>query len=206
MRPTQLMALTISVSAVFVAVACGSSTEVSSVWVNEEFAERPIGSTLVVGVAEQEATRVLFEERFVAALDNMGVTAQTSVSLLGSDTELTREAVEAALAGGTIDSVLVTRLIGRETERIYTPPAYAGQQGASATMYDATARSYYAAGIDGTYVEQEVVIIETALYDVATENLIWTAETDTVDPGDVEEEIDGLVSALVKALSDTDMM
>lgn len=198
----RLSALALVLAAALVAASgCGSSTAVSSTWMDERHASRQLGATLVVGVARIQENGVLFEERFAAQLDQREVRAVTANSLIGAETEVTREVLEAAIEGLDLRSVLVARVIDIETRRAYTPPTHAAQHGANAALFDLTARSYSAAGVPGTYSEQTVVVIESSVYDIATEELVWTAETESIDPDAVEEAIDELIAVLLGELT-----
>jgi len=188
--------------------ACPASTKLSSVWVNDEVSDYHISDALVVGYgARTDEGRIAFEDRIAQALADHGVTVTTSHELLGLDTELTRDAVEAALseAGLAPDSVVLGRLIGIEERRTYTPPAGAAPGSARyASLYDVTARDWGASGVPGYYTSQEVVVVETTLWKLGGEDpeLVWEGETESFDPEQLQDLVDDLADIIIGQFED----
>jgi hypothetical protein len=98
-----------------------------------------------------------------------------------------------------IDAVLITRLVDKKTvdtyvpgRTHYAPPAYYGNWSG---YYRA---SYGAAYEPGYTVRDEVVVLETNVYDVSTEKLIWSAISETFVEGSDEK----LIKELIKLITD----
>jgi hypothetical protein len=88
------------------------------------------------------------------------------------------------------DTVLVARPISRKIERSYVPGSY-HRWG-----------SYYGyAYSPGYIVDDEYVYIETNLYDVATEKLIWTSQSETIMLATDQELIKSFIGTMIGQLS-----
>jgi hypothetical protein len=59
---------------------------------------------------------------------------------------------------------------------------------------------YHYVNEPGYYSTHEYVKLESNLYDVDSQNLIWSAATETVDPGDTASAAKELCRALVRDL------
>jgi hypothetical protein len=192
--------------------ACPSSTNITSVWVDDELAaDYRIHDVLVIAYGAAEEGRVGFEDRFVLEFQERGATAITSHELIGTDVAITQDAIRAALAEQerNPDSVLLARLIGVHERRTYTPPAGAAPGSARhAALYDVTARDWGDAGVPGYYTEEQIVVVETTLWrrTEGEPDLIWSAETESIDPESRQKAIDDLADVLLEALEDRDFI
>lgn len=191
--------------------ACPSSTNITSVWVDEELADHRITDVLIIAYGAAEEGRVEFEDRFVMEFQERGATAITSHELIGLEVEITSDAMRAALEerGRTPDSAILARLIGVTERRTYTPPAGAAPGSARhASLYDVTARDWGDAGVPGYYTEEQVVVIETTLWSLLGEepDLVWSAETESIDPESRQKAVEELADVLLEALEDRDFI
>ena len=58
----------------------------------------------------------------------------------------------------------------------------------------------------GYYTTHETYTLETSLYDVVTEELVWTARSRTFSPGSVDEVIVDLTKLLIKDLKEKSLI
>jgi hypothetical protein len=116
--------------------------------------------------------------------------------LLTSEAELSRATVTAAVRGRAIDAVLVTRLLGVEQVEAYEPP--------TAQVYYRNYHRYYEHALTEAspayYRRFKVLSIETVLYDTATGGLIWSMQSESIEPSIprhlIEEQIDLTIARL----------
>lgn len=145
----------------------------------------PVDNLLIVGVSDQITVRRSFEDRFVAALASKNVNATASYTLMPTGQAVSRATVEAAIAGRSIDAILVTRLLGVEEVDIYRPPPY--------FPYYSSYDLYYSRAMDlagpGYYERYKVLKLETNLYDSASAQLIWSMQSQTFDSSTPDEVI-----------------
>jgi hypothetical protein len=154
----------------------------------------------VIGVAEIDTRRRLFEDRFAAALSRKGAVASPSYGVLPRSQRLTEAEIRGAIRGGDYDAVVVTRLLGVEEKTEYVPPRtytvpdyYYGYYG----YYGATWEVVHEPGY---YETHRIVRLETNLYDIATGELVWSGQSETFDP-DSFGTIDSVTKAVAERLS-----
>ena len=175
-----------------------ASTTITSVWSDEHYKQTPIQSILVIGVAENMHNRNIFESAVVAELEKNGVKAMASAKVLG-DQEIKKDNILSAAEQTKMQVVLVTRLVGTKEEKIYRPPTY---YGVSHSYYNSWGSYYphmydYSPGYMETYIN---VLLETSIFDVKEQQLIWSAASETFAPTDVNKEIKKLAQVLVSKM------
>lgn len=181
-----------------VVAGCSSTySKMSHSWVDPTHSKTPIKKIFVIGLAQDPTMRRVFETKMSAILEESGVTAVASSGImpeLGNleDKEGTKNMVRAAVQESGADAVTVTRLLSAETSEHYVqgssyvvPTNYYG--GFNSYYYN----SYEVVSTPGYVVQDQTYVVETNLYDVATEKLIWTGISETLNP---DSSIDGLES------------
>jgi hypothetical protein len=192
--PTLFRPLAIALIALVIS-AC--ATRPIAEWQDESFSG-PINNLLIIGVSDQETSRRLFEDTFVKELAAHKVKAISSYRLMPIDQVVSRETVEAAIEGQTVDLVLVTRLLGVEEVQAYHPPSY--------YPYNRSYSSYYSHGMQysgaGYYDSYEVLTLESNLYDTATQQLVWSMQSENFDPSTPAKVIEQQIGLTIKILSE----
>jgi len=181
-------------------VACATTTLDGS-WIHPEFAGKRLqGPVLVVGVARDNTVRRIYEDEMVARLGARGVKALRSYELVPGvlqDDSVERLQQAARKAGAT--HLLSTAVIGQEREAVvYQDPWIYGGWGGYRGWYGSYWGMAYPVRTDVRVYS--VYIAQTALTDVATERIDWTARTRTTAPNDVEQETRAFVDVIVGAL------
>ena len=87
------------------------------------------------------------------------------------------------------NAILTVSILDKETESRYVPGSYSYDPYAGPAYYR-TFWGYYSHMYPyvyrpGYYVTENTYFIETNLYDVATEVLIWSAQSETYDPANL---------------------
>jgi hypothetical protein len=182
--------------------ACGTVTKIPVAWRNPAHQAAPYRRIFVIGVAEIDTRRRLFEDRFAAALTGKGAVASPSYGVLPHSQRLTEVEIRGAIRGADYDAVVVTRLLGVEEESEYVPPRtytvpeyYYGYYGYYAVTWEVVHEPGY-------YETRRIVRLETNLYDVATGELAWSGQSETFDPRSFKDGIDSVTEAVAKRLSD----
>jgi hypothetical protein len=159
-------------------VAC-ATTNVKAVWKDEAYKSQP-KKVLVIAMFKNQTVRRLIEDEFRNFLKYGGTDAATGYEIFSGNELPTKEAVAEQIRAGGFDALLLTRLIDIRTE-MRTVPSSGSYAPAP---YGAPMRGYYGTGYAAVYspsyqVEDKYATVESRLYDVATEKLIWTATSDT---------------------------
>ena len=173
---------------------CASTRSVME-WQDEAWSGK-LDNILVIAAVEDNARRRSIEDAYVDDFAANSVAAIPGYTFISSTTALSRETVEAAIAGQDLDAVLVTRLAGVDEVEEYQPPT-------SFTHYSSYHR-YYSHSMryssPGYYRKYQVLMLETNLYDTATKQLIWSMQSESIDASAPQNVIDGQIALTIKRL------
>ena len=163
-----------------------ASTKLYSVWRDEGYRDH-IKRVFIIGVSPKPVIRRIFEREFVNQLKSHGVDAVASNQVIPSDKMLDKETIVSKIKDLDIDTVLITRLAEKKTITTYVRDWY----------------GYYS-GNYGRVFKDELVSLETNLYEVRTGKLIWSASSETIlmEGRSIYRNIESLVKVMVKHLSE----
>ena len=190
-----------------------TNTKIAQSWV-EPNNKKSYNDLLVIGIGESEQNRRAYESYFIEELKSHNIEAVASYTLIKSDENIDRETVLKAIEGLDIDGVLITHLVGVEEETVYRNTGY-GYGGAYGGYYGA---GYYGSmyryyphvntyvNDPGYYTTYETYTLETSLYDVVSEELVWTARSRSFSPESVDEVIVDLTKLLIDDLKEKNLI
>jgi hypothetical protein len=174
-----------------------STTAFRSTWKAPD--ARPVSAAgekvIALVVSANEASRRAAEDALARELTKRGATGIPAYSILGGvdvrDEGKIREAFEKTGAVG----VVVLRPVGKEKEVYSTPPVYTGPYG---TFWG----GYYGGAWTGGHVRTDtIVIVETLVYSLRQNKLVWAGESRTTNPAGVDalvEEVAAEAAATMK--------
>jgi hypothetical protein len=173
-----------------------STTKIKTVWRDANYQGGHLKKILVIGVSKKPALRRLFEDEFVGQLKMKGAGAVASYTILPSEQMLNKEVIVSKIEGLEIDAVLITRLIERRKERqSVAAPRHRNYYGHYNYSYNAR-RTF----------TNKYVTLESNIYETESENLIWSAVSDTwvIDPDD--ETIRSFIKVITDNLSEEKLL
>lgn len=181
----------------FALVACSllcfagcQSTSVVDTWKAPDLTKLSFKKVMVVTPTPDGVLRRSVEDAMKAQFTQ--VECVTSYALLGNEANLKDVAnVVATLKSAGVDHVVLVRLISDRTE------IYSGPSDVVPVAYR-TFRGYYGAGYalrpfyyeTGRISTDRIVQIETNIYEVAGERLVWSGATSHTNPASVRDLID----------------
>lgn len=195
-------------------VGC-ATTSLQGVWENPEYGGGSLGKVLVVAVSDQEIYRRLFEDTFCGRLRELGVEAEPGYALFPGRKLLKKEEITDMIEGRGFDAFIISKVTGKRTKEVsrgggyspfwgsyyYEPPHF------HYSWYDYYSRSYAMIHDPIRRVVYDVVTVESDVYDSRTEELIWSALSETtVEQGNIEKLIRSLTSTVVDRLSGTELI
>jgi hypothetical protein len=199
-------------TAVFLLSSC-TNTKISQSWVEPDN-KKSYNDLLIIGIAESEQNRRAYESYFVEELGKLKIESVASYKLIKSDQTIDRDTILKAIEGLDIDGVIITHLVAVDEETVYRPGSY-GYGGMYGGYYGAgyygSMYSYYPhvnsyVHDPGYYSTHETYTIETTLYDVKSEELVWTARTRTFSPESVDEVIVDLTKLLISDMEEKNLI
>ncbi len=189
-----------------------TATNFSQSYRNPGYEETVFKKLMVIGVAEDQETRRAFEGALVSAIGKEGGTAQASITVLPQDAAFTEEQLHAAIDAGGFDGVLLTRLLSVDKTQKYTPPkkhnnpktryypASPGLGWGYGGFYGFYGTTYAEVREPGYFKTSTTLKLETNLYSVATNELVWTGQSETIDPKSLEDARASVTRAVAKKL------
>ena len=198
------------ISMVLLLLSC-ANTKITQSWAEPDN-KKSYNGLLIIGIGNSEQTRRAYESYFVEELRANGSEAEASYKLIKSSEKIERETVQKAIEGLEIDGVIITHMVAVDEETIYRPGtnyAYAGyggygRYGRGMYGYYPHVNSYVSS--PGYYTTHETYTLETTLYDIKTEELVWTARSSTFSPESVDEVIVDLTKLLINDLKEKSLI
>lgn len=199
-------------------ISCATTT-LTSVWKDENSQKVSIKKLLVFGVSDKPAIKRFFEDEFVKKLKIQKIEVIPSYAIIPSDKIQDKEFAQEKIKELRIDAILITRLVDKKSIETYYPPERVDTFPTShmphirsphyppAYYYDwyGFYRNCYQCTITPGYkVEDEIISLETNLYDVNDNKLIWSALSDTFietfDGGFNKTTISSFIDIIIKQL------
>lgn len=183
--------LIITFVAAIVLAGCAPGTQITGSWKNPDARTAAnINTILVTALTGRTTARQAVENDIAAALEERGYKTIKSIDVMpptftGNRTP-DREELLSRISDSGADAILTVALIDKETETRYVPGS-AGYTPFPRFGYYGTFSGYYNTWYPtlydpGYYEKEKVYFIETNLYDVETEALLWSAQSETYDP------------------------
>ena len=181
---------------------CASTTELTSTWTQPGVTPKPYRNLVVFGVAAKPNVRRAFEDSFVAALKARGVKARAGSGLLFDGGLGDVNAVKRAVEQSGADGVIVTHLVGERTQTVHVPTYSYVNPSLYGSLYPYYQRVYGYVTEPGYYATYPVLQLETNLYDVPRQKLVWSARSQTMDPGSEKTTINEVIAAVTRGLAE----
>ena len=184
-------------------ISC-ANTKLSQSWV-EPGNEKSFNDILIIGIGESQQNRRAYESYFVEELNTQGIESVASYKIIRQNEDIDRNTVVKAIDGLNIDGVIVTHMVAVDEETVYRSsmnymPMYGAGYYGSMYSYYPHVNSYVHQ--PGYYTTHETYTLETNLYDVETEEMVWSARSRTFSPESVDEVIVDLTRLLIADLKD----
>jgi hypothetical protein len=199
----------IAMSLVFL-TSCSSGTAIVSSWKDPETtnANTEFKKILVVALVKNEATRRITENRIAA----IGPKFHSSYSILnGTTLDLSKEQKLKILKDENYDAVVTMRLVDTVKETSYVPGTntsiyyggYGGMYGGYGAYggfggwYGMYSPVYYDPGY---YQESTSYLVETNVFSLKSDKLIWTGTTKSSNGSDIGLLVDSIIATVMQEM------
>ena len=191
-----------------------SSTKLVSTWKNPEIVLFDAYKVLVVGMAQDENTRIEFETRLVNRLEDNGVEAMRSLDLFDveftssekSEEELSE--VEDQLLEKGFDAILFTKVVGTENRRTFKERM--NNIDALFVRFSNDYLEHQDIYYDPRYYDTfSIYNVETSLYCICVgkeRELIWRSNIDVTEPSNVDKTIDSYIKLITGEMAEQDVI
>lgn len=185
--------------------SCGTSSTIVSSWRDPKItiSSENFKKVLVVALVKDEETRRITENR-IAASSPIFHTSYQFLNQINND--LTNDQKLKILNDENFDGVVTMRLVSKEKQTDYVPGIdtsiyYGGYNGlyggAFGGWYGMYATDFYSPGY---YVENTFYIVETNVFSLKHNKLIWTGTTQSSDITDIGVTVDDIMRTVINEM------
>lgn len=178
------------------ATGCATGPTLQDSWRDPDFKGPPLRKVLVVGISRSDTQRRIFEDTFTAGLVAMGSNGSVSYQLLPETGAIPEGRIQEAARKIGADALLTARVL-RVEQRISVTP---GQPLPMRSGFNRGFNSWYGSAWATTppdVRQYELVTIESSLWDLRTDRVVWTGTSQTTQTSNVERLSDQLAKLLV---------
>ncbi|MCU7834390.1 MAG: hypothetical protein KZQ83_03970 [gamma proteobacterium symbiont of Taylorina sp.] len=184
--------------------ACSSQTRLYERWNDEQYSGPMLNKVLVIGIFKDDIQRRSFESNFVKAVNAGNKQAVAGYTLIStSENYDSKEDILAAVEKAGADSVLITSYEGLIEKQRKVPARvdYIPRMGMYG-RYGYGYRGYYGSRYDAVYrpaytTTDTIVQLETRVFSVAGEKLVWAGKSKSVNASSGEKIVKELVRLVV---------
>lgn len=182
--------------------SCSTSRILSS-WNDDSLGQHSLGTLLVIGVAQDETKRRIYEDTFADSFIQAGTKAIASYTVSKQSIEPSEEALKEVVKKSNAQSVLITHLVSENEKSYYQPSSVVVGTNSYSTggLYGYYPFIRNSVSTTGSYTSTTKVVLESNLYDVTTEKLLWTARTESIDPVMTRKYYQQLIDLFINDLS-----
>jgi hypothetical protein len=204
----RFLPLVLSVALLMLLPSCGTSTRttVASSWADEKLAGKTFSKILVVGIAENRRPRMLFEQTLKKELEDKGVAAMSALEVMPVEEKVSREAFEKYFGSMGFDGVIVTSVIEvadrDQVSHGTSAQMYMDPSSAQGSFYQYYLSAYNRVHYPPEVTLQNVVVVETNLYETQNGKAVWASISETIEPKGIEDTVNSLTASIIKQLSE----
>jgi hypothetical protein len=189
LRPATLLVC----ATVVTLVACGTSTKLTAVWKAPEASATRFKKIIVAAQTKDQASRRSLESHLVSRIPN----STASYEVLTEDETRDQARAKAKVAAAGFDGAVIVRFVGKDTQTTYVPGTTWYGPAPYGSMWGYWGYGWGAVYDPGYLVTDTIISLETHVYDVNNDKLIWASKSDTVSPTSMSDLVNSLVDATV---------
>ena len=187
--------------------ACAPSQQYTGVWVNKDKIKgKTYSNIFVIAMTPDAQAQQQIETDLATAITSRGLKVVKSVNAipqsLSNPKMLTKEEITSKVKESGCDGVLIATLL-KKVDNIHYTPGHEGHEVVLGGSYYGFYSYYYnTVSTPGYLTQDKVYVIQTDLFDVATEEKMWSVESDIFQPTSLQNFSNIYVYKLVHQLED----
>lgn len=196
MKKTILPALIICTAFI---ISC-SSTRITSSWrePDKSVVVEKLNKVLVVALFKDETSRHKAEDQMAGYLNGKGIVSYNYLD--ANFNKANEELLRAKIRADGFDGAVTMRLVDVDKEKIYTP----GNMSFYPRYYRNFSGYYYRSWSNysqpGYYATTKTYTIETNVYSIKEDKIIWSGLTETTNPGGVKKMTEEVAQVVYKKM------
>jgi len=171
-----------------------------SVWKSPDVARLNFAGKKVAAlvITDDQALQMSGEEALVRELNDRGVSGLATYRIVPREELKNPERAKEFFARASVEGVVALRPVSRDRELEYSPVVWV-------SGYYPSFWGYYGYGWNTAYVAPTgrtitTIVVETLVYNVTTDKLIWAATSETRDPKTLQDFVKDLVKGAVSEM------
>lgn len=203
----QVQNLKLAICVIFLFTSCRSSTEITGSWKNPRQTSYSYDNIIVTALSSNVRAKSTVETHLANQLSRMGITVSKGTEIFPPrfmEGEPDKDKILDEVRKNGAAAILTINLVDEETESRYVPStidyapfprySYYGRFGGYFSYWQPRVYS------PGYYAEDKIYYLETNLYDVNSEQLIWSAQSETYNPSSLERFSENFAEVIVRNL------
>lgn len=191
----------------FLLTSCRSSTEITGSWKNPRQTSYSYDNIIVTALSSNLRAKTTVENDLATELGKMGITVLKGTEIFPPrfmEEEPEKDKILDEVRKNGANAIITINIVDKETESRYVPStidyapfprySYYGRFGGYFSYWQPRVYS------PGYYAEDKIYYLETNLYDVNSEQLIWSAQSETYNPSSLERFSENFAEVIVRNL------
>src|SRR5579862_3563571 len=189
--------LTTAATVLLVVACAGTPTTFTSTWKAPDVqAVSPVGKTIAaVFVSKNEGQRRSAEDLMVQDLNQQGAHGIASYTIMPSGQNIGGDEARKQLRAAGADGAVIMRVVGKDQQVTYSPgTAYPAYYGGFGPYWGYGWGTAYSPG----YLQTDTLVsVETLVYSLVSDKLLWAGTSSTQNPDNLGALIEGVNNAVV---------
>ena len=188
-------------------LACSPSQKVTSYWANKEAISKEAYKTIyIMAITQNENRQPLIENEMADVLISRGrkvvLNSEVFPPSFSAVKTLTKEQLAETIINAGCDAVLTLAVLDTKTETTYNPGStyYPMSYGYYGSYYGYYSHYYPVVYSPGYYSTDKTYYIETNFFDVKTDLLLWSIQSEAYNPTDIDSMFDDYAALILNKL------
>lgn len=200
----------LSVLIAIVLFSCGTNTQIVGAWTKDNIAANTsYKKVFIAALTPNTNVQNALENNLASAARERGIEASTSKQTFSKtfteSNQPTKSEILDKVRAESADAIFTVTLLDKESETryvpgsttYYAPMSYGGYYGNFYSYYNTMYPMTYDPGY---YKTDKIYYLESNLYDANTEELIWSAQSKTVNPSNIDSFARDYTQAMINEL------
>jgi hypothetical protein len=197
----------VAVPAVVALAACATTTY-KSTWGNPDakaasFAGKRVAAVVIT---KNESARRAAEDALARQITARGAVGVPSYTLIPTDRAKDKEEAKAKLAAAGVEGIVAMRVVGKDKQLDYAPGMAVPVGYWGGPYYGAGWGGYWGYGwgmaYDPGYLREDTIVtVETLVYSIPQNKLLWAGMSDTTNPSKVDSFVEQLSAGAAREMS-----
>jgi len=181
-------------------VLLGAAPRFTSVWRSPDIAQVSFagGRLAALVITHDDSLRMAGEESLARELSERGFSAVATYRIAPKEELQSAERAKVWFEKANVAGVVVLRPISSDTRTVYLPTVWLSPT--YSTLWGFYGEGWGNVYVSGSLERETVVTVETLVYSVSRNQLMWAAVSETTNPKTLPRFVDDLIKECVKEL------